>query len=249
MNKQKLVYLDSIESSYSKKEKIILKDCELKQINAQEANAYCKKLSCEYMTIFCKQYPNQFKVLPHPPWVIYYLGDIKLLDQEMISIIGSRKCTEYGKNATGKIIEQLSSKVIVSGFAYGIDQIAHEKAIKFGKPTIAVIGSGLENIYPYNKTLIKEMIDNNLIITEYPPLVKAKPWHFPMRNRLIASLGEQLLIIEASIKSGSLITVGIALELNKEIYALPGNVFSFQSTGTNLLLEEGANVLTLETKF
>lgn len=249
MIKKKLVYLDFIEPSYTKKQKIISQNSNLSQIDENKAHEYCEQLTCKYITILCSEYPNEFKMLPRPPWVIYYQGDINLLKTKSVGVIGSRKYTEYGKLATQKIISKMKEIVIVSGMAYGIDQIAHDSALKNNLKTVAIIGSGLNNIYPKNDFLIHQITKHGLIISEYPPLSKAKPWHFPMRNRLIASLSKKLLVIEATVKSGSLITVEIALEQNKEIYALPGNVFSLQSKGTNLLIEEGANVLTLDSEF
>lgn len=133
--------------------------------------------------------------------------------------------------------------------AYGIDQLAHTLSIKNDLQTIAVVGGGLDNIYPQSPEIIRKLKKEHLIISEYPPSSKAYPWMFPMRNRIIAALSEKILVIEADVGSGSLITVEVGLELNKEIYALPGSIFSKQSRGTNLLLEEGANVLTLDSKF
>ncbi len=116
--------------------------------------------------------------------------------------------------------------------------------------TIAILGGGFNHIYPNNNLeLSSEIMRNHLLISEYPPSLAPKPWQFLMRNRLIAGLCEKLLVIEATEKSGSLKTVEVGIEQNKEIYALPGSVFSIKSTGTNLLIEEGANILNLNTEF
>lgn len=248
--KIKILYLDYLKTGYKEKINILKKDPKLKKINLDESKKYYSSLNCNFKTIFCKDYPEELKLLSSPPLVLYYIGNIQLINKSKISIIGSRNNTTYGKMALDKIIKNINTQnVIVSGYAKGIDQYAHFNAINNGNGTIAVLGSGFNNIYPTNPQLEKQIKDKHLFISEYPPNTKAKPWMFVMRNRIIAALGEKLLVIEANENSGSLITVESALEMNKDIYALPGSIFSKQSRGTNLLLEEGANVLTLKQTF
>lgn len=248
--KEKLVYLDYIQRSYKKKKEILIKDSSLTTIDSKKAKQYCLELECNYITIYCKEYPDSLKLLPNPPLVIYYIGDINLINKKQIAIIGSRNNTQYGKAYVEYICTKIQGYAITSGYAYGIDQLAHINALKNNLKTVAVLGGGFAHIYPKNnKKLLREIKNNNLLISEYPPTVTPKPWNFLMRNRIIAALSQKILVIEANVKSGSLKTVEVALEQSKEIYALPGSVYSEQSIGTNLLIEEGANILNKDSTF
>lgn len=246
---KKVVYLDFIETSYKKKKNMLLEDADLKHIDTELAGKYCDSLNCGYITCFDSDYPNELKLLHNPPIVLYYMGNKNILQSSKIAVIGSRNNTSYGRRSLTRIMKNIQNLTVVSGMAYGIDQLAHVLSIQNGLQTIAVVGGGLNKIYPQCPEIINKLKKEHLIISEYPPGSKAYPWMFPMRNRIIAALSEKILVIEADIASGSLITVEVGLELNKEVYALPGSIFSKQSRGTNLLLEEGANVLTLDSKF
>ncbi len=248
--KEKVVYLDFLETSYKKKIKIMTEDKELIRVDKDLAKKYCNNLSCSYITIYCKEYPNNLKLLPNPPLVIYYYGNISLINTKQIAVIGSRNNSVYGYKYTKELLKNIDGYTITSGYAYGIDQLAHRFSIENNLNTIAVLGGGFEHIYPKNDpNLFQKIKATHLVISEYPPNIVAKPWMFLMRNRLIAALTDMVLVIEATCKSGSLKTVEIALEQNKEIYALPGSVFAKQSSGTNMLIEEGANILTTTSKF
>lgn len=190
-------------------------------------------------------YPKRLKNISEYPLVLYAKGNTKLLnDTKTISIIGSRSASEYGKSTTLKFSYLLSQKeyTIISGMAIGIDSYAHKGALLSKGKTIAVLGSGINYIYPkeneklYNEILLK----NGLIISEYPLNTKPIPKYFPYRNRIISGLADKVLVTEAHKRSGSIITATLGLEQGKDVYAIPGNITSYNSEGTNMLIKEGA---------
>lgn len=189
-------------------------------------------------------YPESLHDLLDPPTVLYAKGDISLLTQpKKIAIIGSRKATNYSSLALEYIIPPLVEQniVIVSGLAMGADSLAHRATIQYGGKTIAVLGHGFSHLYPpENKALACEIGENHLLLTEYPPYVGVQKWHFPMRNRIISGISNALVVTEASLKSGTLITTEHALEHGKDIFVVPGPILKEQSKGTNSLLREGA---------
>ncbi|RHW39660.1 DNA-protecting protein DprA [Lysinibacillus yapensis] len=189
-------------------------------------------------------YPNSLNDLMDPPTVLYAKGDVTLLQHPMkIAIIGSRKATNYSALAMEYIVPPLVEQniVIVSGLAKGADSLAHHATLKFGGKTIAVLGHGFSHIYPKeNKLLACQIQENHLLLTEYPPYVGVQKWHFPMRNRIISGISNAIVVTEANLKSGTLITTEHALEHGKDIFIVPGPIHSEQSKGTNSLLREGA---------
>lgn len=189
-------------------------------------------------------YPERLKQLYDAPAVIYAKGDIQLLNRpNMIAVIGSRTATSYSENVLKLVIPPLIHEqyVIVSGLAKGADRLAHEATIRYGGKTIGVLGHGFFHSYPpQNKELSAYMASEHLLVTEYPPYVGVQKWHFPARNRIISGLSEALIVTEAALKSGTLITTELALEQGKDVFAVPGNIFSEQSRGTNKLIKEGA---------
>lgn len=193
-------------------------------------------------------YPKRLKEYDDSPYMLFYKGDItKLNDLHNISIVGSRNCTSYGINVTNIICEHMNNnKVnIISGMARGIDSQAHENCIKNNSYTCAILGSGVDVVYPKeNYTLYKNIIKNGCVISQFLPGTKPYAYNFPIRNKIISSLGDIILVVEANEKSGSLITATYAIEQGKEVFAVPGNIFSPQSKGTNKLLREGANIFT-----
>ena len=197
------------------------------------------------ITILDKQYPVQLKGLRYPPWVLFYEGDISLLSKPMITIIGSRDNNEYGELVTRIAVKQLSKHfVIVSGLAKGVDGIAHEEAITRGGKTIGVIGSGLNTHYPkINEYLYSEMSKNHLIVSEYPPNTPIKKEHFPWRNRILACLGQEIIVTQAKIKSGTMLTVNEALALSKQIWCVPYPFEDESGEGCNHLISQGAQTL------
>lgn len=204
----------------------------------------------EEVSINNKIYPKQLRNIYNPPIKLYALGNIDILNQKGLAIVGSRKATGYGIKVALKISRELSEKGlhIISGLAKGIDTYAHIGNImsnNLGK-TIAVLGSGIDIIYPKeNRNLAIEIIKKGgCIISEYPIGNKVQPKNFPERNRIISGLSNGVIVIEASEKSGALITADFALEQGKEVFAVPGNIFNENSIGTNLLIKQGANVVT-----
>ncbi|MBS4189217.1 DNA-processing protein DprA [Bacillus sp. FJAT-49705] len=199
------------------------------------------------ITIFDDEYPTLLKETYQPPWILYAKGDITLLKKNIhLAVVGARQHTEYGENAINYLFPKLIEKgiVIVSGLASGIDTIAHHSAIMNGGNTIAVIAGGLFHIYPQtNQKLASEMMENQLIISEYPPNIRPSRWQFPMRNRIISGICKGVLIVQAKSKSGSLITANYAVQEGREVFALPGNIFSSYSIGTNELIQQGAKLI------
>lgn len=200
------------------------------------------------ISLFDPQYPSLLKEIYQPPWALFAKGDLSLLEKEpKLAVVGSRQATPYGQRAIRLLLPQLIDKgiVIVSGLAKGIDTLAHEATINNGGKTVAVIAGGLYHIYPKeNMRLALQMMQNQLIISEYPPDTKPERWHFPVRNRIISGLSAGTLLIEAKQKSGSLITANYAVNEGREVFSLPGSIFNPFSNGTNELIQQGAKLVT-----
>ena len=207
----------------------------------------CKKLNIKILTYNQKEYPQKLKEIHSPPTILYYRGDIELLKREnIVAIVGSRNPTEYGINATKDIVKDLLKYniIVVSGFAAGIDSIAHLTTLDNNGKTIAVLGSGINIIYPAkNRFLFQKILNNGLIISEFPLNTKPEPGNFPKRNRIISGISKAVVVMEASLKSGSLITAEFALNQGKDIYALPGNIYNYKAKGTNYLIKNGAYLI------
>lgn len=200
-----------------------------------------------FITYFDPEYPELLKEIYQPPWVLYGKGNLKLLESRLkLAVVGSRRATEYGRRAVDALFPKLVDKGIlfVSGLAKGIDVCAHRTAIKHGGQTIGVIAGGFHHIYPIeNKELAHYMMEHHLLVSEYPPHAKPLRWHFPMRNRIISGLCQGTLVVEAQESSGSLITANFAVQEGREVFALPGNIFSSNSAGTNELIQQGAKLV------
>ena len=183
-------------------------------------------LKCGTLTMVDEEYPEHLKHTHRPPIVLYYYGDISLLNDfhNNISVVGSRDCSEYGADITRKIVKGLAENnhTIISGLALGIDAIAHETAIKSGGKTVAVLASGIDYCYPVsNIPLYKEIKENHLVISEKPGNQPPEVFSFPFRNRIIANLSQTLLVTEAYSASGTLITVLHALQGNSDVMCVP----------------------------
>jgi len=208
------------------------------------------KQNIKVITIEDKRFPRLLSEIYDPPPMLYCLGELTTADEFALSVVGSRKYSSYGKQVAEQIVKDLSDNnlTIVSGLALGIDALAHETALNSNGRTIAVLGSGLdrENIYPsQNRYLADKIIaSGGAIISEFPMSAMPLRHHFPQRNRLISGLSLGVLVIEAGIKSGSLITASHALEQNREIFAVPGNIYSPNSAGTNHLIKQGAKLVS-----
>lgn len=191
-------------------------------------------------------YPKAFYEHSYMPEVIYAIGNSKFLNFPCMSVVGSRKCTAYGLKVAEEIGRVLAENdiVLVSGMARGIDSAAHEGALKAGGKTIAVMGTGIDKCYPAsNLHIYNEIKKQGLVISEYPAGFPGQKYTFPMRNRLISALSMATIVVEAPVRSGALITAENALNQGKEVYAVPGNINSFFSFGTNSLIREGAKPL------
>lgn len=191
-----------------------------------------------------KWYPEKLKNISCPPKQLFCLGNLELMNRKSIAIIGSRNCSNYGKRATFDFSVGLAKNdaCVVSGLARGIDAFAHSGCLSVGGKTIAVLGSGLDVIYPKeNSQLYHDIIANDgLIVSEYPLGTKALKQNFPARNRIISGLSDSVLVVEARKNSGTNITVDFALEQGKDVFVIPGNIYSKTSDGTNYLITEGA---------
>ncbi|OXM84656.1 DNA-processing protein DprA [Paenibacillus rigui] len=199
------------------------------------------------MTVFDDNYPELLKQTSQPPWVLYTRGNPELLSRPCIAVVGTRTPTAYGRQSAEQLSASLSSAsvCIVSGLARGIDSAAHEGAIKHPGGTIAVLGCSIDQVYPpENKYLYGRLIQEALVISEYPMGTRSHPGLFPQRNRIIAGLSLGVLVIEAALKSGSLITADQALEESRDIYALPGPINSPKSQGALGLIKQGAKLIT-----
>jgi DNA processing protein len=208
------------------------------------------KEKIEILTINNGSYPAQLKEIASAPPVLYVRGDQDTLSNKSIAIVGSRKFTEYGRRVAENITKDLvrAGLTIVSGLALGIDGIAHRAALDTGGLTIAILGTGIDDatIYPREHFNLAQQIleSGGTLVTEQPPKTPSLKQNFPARNRIMAGLALGTLVIEAAESSGSLITANFALEQNREVFAVPGDIFSPQSTGTNLLLKRGAKLVS-----
>lgn len=199
------------------------------------------------LTIFDDDYPFLLKQIFDPPWVLYFKGDKRLLTRKnTLGVVGTRKPTSYGLEALKTILLPLVKKkfVIISGVAAGIDAESHKITLSEGGDTIGILGGGLMQIYPKsNIPLAVEIMEKGLLLSETPPELRAEPWMFPQRNRIISGLSQGVFVVEAKERSGSLITAQAALEHGRDVFALPGNVTSPESLGTNQLISDGAKLV------
>ncbi|MDX1558359.1 MAG: DNA-processing protein DprA [Marinobacter sp.] len=191
-------------------------------------------------------YPEQLRHIHDAPSVLYTLGDTGLLARDQIGIIGSRKATPAGLDHARRFAAELSARdlLVTSGLALGVDGAAHAGALDAGFPTIAVIGCGLDRIYPHqHRRLGERVINEGLVVSEYPPGTPARAAHFPQRNRIISGLSRGVLVVEAGLRSGSLITARMALEQGREVFAIPGSVHSPVARGCHHLIKQGARLV------
>lgn len=213
-------------------------------IDLNELKCMKEKMTCRYTTIISNDYPECFKYIATPPFVLFYYGNLSLCKRECISMIGGRICSEYGKRQALSISCQLAkqNKVIVSGMAKGIDTYSHLGAIQANGKTIAVLGCGIDYCYPKeNKSLYELLKREHLVLSEYPNDTIPKKDYFPARNRIVSAIGKKLVVVEAKQRSGTMITVNFSLEQAKEIYCVPNHMGEYD--GCNRLISQGANIL------
>lgn len=201
----------------------------------------------ECQTLVDKNYPENLKKIDNPPFVLYVKGKIKSQDELAIGVVGTRKMSSYGREATERLVSDLvaAGLTIISGLARGVDTVAHQTALKAGGRTIAVLGSGLDKIYPpENKNLVEEIIDGHgAVVSEFPLGLQPVPGNFPARNRIIAGLSLGTVVIEGTQDSGSLISARCAAEQGREVFAVPGPITSPNSAGPAVLIKMGAKLV------
>lgn len=210
---------------------------EIKKCRSQNIDLVFKEDSC---------YPGLLSEIFDPPDFLYVRGDKSVLQGETIGVVGSRKATPYGKSVLERILPDLcrSGLTVVSGMAHGIDSMSHRIAVRESGKTIGVNAGGLLHLYPSgNRTVLKEVQENGCIISEFPLDTVPRPFFFPIRNRIIAGISRAVLVVEAAKKSGSLITARLAIEQNRDVFAVPGPIHEPQSRGTNDLIAQGAKLI------
>lgn len=205
-----------------------------------------EKLGFRLITSRNSEYPERLTRIHKPPEYLYIKGQILPQDELSLTVVGTRRFTTYGREVTGFLVEQLASAglTIISGMCRGIDSFAHQAALRIGGRTIAVLGSGLDVVYPpENKRLYEEISQNGAVISEFPLGMQPTHYTFPIRDRIMAGISMGTLVIEAGKKSGALITAKFALDEGREVFAVPGTVFSPASEGTLELLQLGAKLV------
>jgi len=191
-------------------------------------------------------YPPLLAAIPDPPACLWTRGDRSILDRLAVAVIGARAASQEGLIAANEIAGDLARAgvVVVSGLARGIDSAAHRGAIDGGGKTIAVLGTGIDGIYPpENDALTEEIVANGLLVTEFPPGSAPEDWHFPRRNRIISGLSKAVVVVEAKEKSGSLITARLAADQGRDVMAVPGSIVGGRNRGANALLRDGAKLV------
>jgi DNA processing protein len=215
-------------------------------INPDQEAAKAKKIGAKIITLMDEDYPELLKQIYDPPPVLYVLGDISTLKYNAVAIVGTRKATAYGRNVAESFARELALFEInvVSGMARGIDSYAHKGAAEVGGPTTAVLGCGVDIIYPpENMQLARNIMNCGCIISSFPLGQRPLAGNFPARNRIISGLSLGTVVVEAAEKSGSLITADFSLEQGREVFAVPGSIFSPYSRGTHKLIKQGAKLV------
>ncbi|MCX7857407.1 MAG: DNA-processing protein DprA [Deltaproteobacteria bacterium] len=215
------------------------------KVDLEKEISYLKKIGAHFVTIFEEGYPSLLRQIPDCPIILYVKGSL-LIGENTIGIVGSRRASYEGMNMAEKIGETLSSVgiTVVSGLARGIDAAAHKGALMGKGGTVAVLGCGIDICYPSeNRWLYNRISEQGLILSEYAPGEPPLAHHFPERNRIIAGISKAILVVEASKKSGALITASLALDYGRDVMAIPGSVFDDAYAGTNSLIKEGARLV------
>lgn len=220
----------------------IVPDAELETLSRLEVRA---------LTWADSAYPERLREIDDPPPVLYVRGDLSPADEWAVSVVGTRRPTPYGRQVAEELAYQLASNriCVVSGLARGVDAIAHRAALQAGGRTVAVLACGLDMVYPpEHARLAREIMDSGALISDYPPGTQPRGDYFPRRNRILSGLSLGVLVVEGDVKSGALITARLAVDQNREVFAVPGSIFSPQSRGTNGLIQAGEAKLVLRVE-
>ncbi len=222
---------------------------ERKTINPDECLEYIQKRGIDFIHLEDERYPDILKHIDNPPAGLFVLGDLSICNLDRaIAVVGSRRASETAKNNLRNILSELKNTdlCIVSGLAEGIDTTAHKTALENNLKTIAIIGGGFDRLYPKsNVNLFNKIIDGaGAVLTEYWPDVDAISWHFPVRNRIVSGISKGVLVAEAALKSGAMITAKLALEQGKELMCMPGLISNPNTEGIYKLLKNGAAIVT-----
>lgn len=221
--------------------------------NADRILGACSRLGLRLLTMQDADYPMRLRNIFEPPCLLYVKGQLPVIDEEVaVAMVGTRKASPYGIEAAEKIAYGLCKQgaVVISGAAAGVDSASHRGALRAGGKTIAVLGNGLDIVYPAeNEWLYRDIAASGALISEYPPGTAAEAWHFPVRNRIISGLSLATIVVEAPEKSGALITANTALEQGRDVFAVPGPIDAPLSRGCNRLIADGAaeEILSLPT--
>jgi DNA processing protein len=217
-----------------------------RQINLDAELNKVERAGARLITLAHDEYPGLLKKLPDAPTVLYVRGTLRPDDNHALSIVGTRKATTYGRDAAYHLAKQLAGQnvTVISGMAHGIDSAAHKGALDGGGRTLAVMGCGIDIIYPNdNQRLAHQIMDCGALISEFPIGMHPEARNFPRRNRVISGLALGVLIVEAPEKSGAMITATTAADQGREVFAIPGNIFNPMSAGTNRLIQDGAKLV------
>ena len=217
-----------------------------KNADLEEIWGNIKEQGIEVLPLFSDEYPDRLKEIQQAPPVIYLKGKYQTMDEWAVAIVGTRRVTSYGKRVAQDLASFLAKNdvTIVSGMARGVDGIAHQAAIEAGGRTLAVLGCGVDQIYPPEfRQLAHNIIENGALVSDYAPGTPPEGINFPPRNRIISGFSLATVVVEAGERSGALITSTFAVEQGREVFSVPGNIYSPQSKGTNRLIEDGARPL------
>ncbi|WP_372814076.1 DNA-processing protein DprA [Paenibacillus sp.] len=220
---------------------------ELSERTLEDWLARYEREGIRWLTVWDADYPALLKETADPPWIIYGKGDFSLSGRLCIALVGTRTPTVYGKLTAERLGESLANAgvCVVSGMARGIDSLSHEGALRGKGGTIAVLGCGLDTVYPpENKALFHRVAEQGLLLSEYPLGTLPRAGLFPQRNRIIAGLSVGVVVVEAALQSGSLITANLALDYSRDVFAIPGPIHSAKSQGTLKLIKDGAKMVT-----
>jgi DNA processing protein len=228
-------------------QKIVENLCQIRaQVSLEQVWERIQSQGIQVLTWEDDAYPRRLKEIEQPPPVLYLRGELKSEDEWAVAIVGTRRITAYGRQVTEEVAGYLARNgvTVVSGLARGVDAVAHQSALNAGGRTLAVLGSGVDRVYPpENHRLSEQIMLHGALISDYPPGTPPEGSNFPPRNRIISGLALAVIIIEAALDSGAMITASFGVEQGRDVFAVPGNILAPQSKGTNRLIQEGARPL------